>query len=105
MRINLVTPFAEKDAVKALGARWDPAKKLWYIKDVGDITPFHRWIPDMAASTENSADQRTPLAVGAASAPIRRSEGIVTKSEVAVAHCGCKVLPWEDCDHSATARV
>jgi|APLow6443716910_1056828.scaffolds.fasta_scaffold65502_1 hypothetical protein len=23
MRINLVTPFAEKDAVKALGARWD----------------------------------------------------------------------------------
>jgi hypothetical protein len=26
MRINLVTPFAEKDAVKALGARWDAAK-------------------------------------------------------------------------------
>src|SRR5450830_802080 len=31
MRINLVTPFTEKDAVKALGARWDSAKKLWYI--------------------------------------------------------------------------
>jgi hypothetical protein len=28
MRINLVTPFAEKDAVKALGARWDAAKKV-----------------------------------------------------------------------------
>jgi hypothetical protein len=28
MRINLVTPYAEKDAVKALGAKWDGAKKL-----------------------------------------------------------------------------
>ena len=28
MRINLVTPFAEKDAVKALGARWDPDHQL-----------------------------------------------------------------------------
>nr|MDP2192790.1 DUF5710 domain-containing protein [Rhodoferax sp.] len=36
MRINLVTPFAEKDAVKALGARWDAAKKIWYITDVAD---------------------------------------------------------------------
>jgi hypothetical protein len=44
MRINLVTPFAEKDAVKALGARWDPAKKLWYITDVADLTLFMRWI-------------------------------------------------------------
>ena len=42
MRINLVTPFAEKDAVKALGARWDAAKKLWYITDVADLTPFMR---------------------------------------------------------------
>ena len=28
MRINLVTPLAEKDAVKALGARWDAATEL-----------------------------------------------------------------------------
>jgi len=28
MRINLVTPFAEKEAVKALGARWDATKKI-----------------------------------------------------------------------------
>ena len=37
MRINLVTPFAEKDAAKALGARWDATKKLWYIVDVADL--------------------------------------------------------------------
>lgn len=51
MRINLVTPFAEKDAVKALGARWDAALKLWYIVDVADLTPFNRWIPSMDVTT------------------------------------------------------
>jgi hypothetical protein len=50
MRIHLVTPFAEKDAVKALGTRWDVAKKCWYIVDLADLTPFARWIPDMAAA-------------------------------------------------------
>jgi hypothetical protein len=38
MRINLVTPFAEKDAVKALGARRDATRKVWYIQDVADLT-------------------------------------------------------------------
>lgn len=54
MRINLVTPFAEKDAVKALGARWDAAKKCWYVVDVADLAPFKRWIPDMEAAVDVS---------------------------------------------------
>lgn len=97
MRINLVTPFAEKDAVKAIGARWDPAKKLWYITDVADLTPFMRWIPDLVAASEPSGG----LAKSAAMAPAKLSPGVVTKSTVDVPHCGCKVLPWVDCEHSA----
>lgn len=85
MRINLVTPFAEKDAAKALGARWDATKKLWYIDDVADLTPFLRWIPDADAATV---------------APIKRSAGVVTTSTVTVTHCGCNVRAWEDCPHS-----
>ena len=54
MRINLVTPFAEKDAVKALGARWDSTRKLWYIVNVTDLAPFLRWIPNLEAATDNS---------------------------------------------------
>ena len=53
MRINVVKPFAEKDAVKALGARWGAKKKIWYIADVADLTPFLRWIPNLAAATED----------------------------------------------------
>ncbi len=45
MRFNLSTPFAEKDQAKALGARWDPESKVWYVLDVEDLTPFKRWKP------------------------------------------------------------
>jgi hypothetical protein len=82
MRINLKTPFAEKDAVKALGARWDATQKLWYIVDVTDLTPFLRWIP-----TGDAAKVATP-------APL------ITPSHNDVPHCGCDVLPWENCAHT-----
>ncbi len=101
MRINLVTPFAEKDAIKALGARWDAAKKVWYITDVADLTPFLRWIPDLEKATERSVGNAGQATGDTAAAPIRRSEGVITISAVEVAGCDCKVLPWEDCEHTA----
>jgi exodeoxyribonuclease VII large subunit len=41
----LVTTYADKDSVKALGARWDPARKQWYVLPGHDITPFSEWLP------------------------------------------------------------
>lgn len=102
MRINLVTPFAEKDAVKALGARWDAAKKTWYITDVADLAPFARWIPDLAAATENAVAGATRPAAGAQKVSNQATKKpITTKPTVEVPHCGCDVLPWEDCQHTA----
>lgn len=97
MRINLVTTFAEKDAVKALGARWDGAKKVWYITDVADLTPFMRWIPNPEIASGSSG--------GATVAPAKQSPGVITKPTVAVAHCGCVVLPWMDCEHSSAPQT
>ena len=100
MRINLVTPFAEKDAVKALGARWDAAKKCWYIVDVADLAPFTRWIPDMETAVDVSGavpkvtkpklSHRIPVSVPA-------------KSDQGLADCGCIVRPWDDCVHTIKA--
>lgn len=99
MRINLVTPFAEKDAVKALGARWDAAKKCWFIVDVADLAPFKRWIPDLTAADGSGAlptvskpklSPRTPVSFPA-------------KSDEGVADCGCIVRPWDDCVHTIKA--
>jgi len=98
MRINLVTPFAEKDAVKALGARWDAAKKCWYVVDVVDLTPFARWIPSMDAAIDVSSGATKPkftLPPAFAATP--------PKSPDDKADCGCDVLPWEDCVHTAKA--
>lgn len=98
MRINLVTPFAEKDAVKALGGRWDAAKKCWYIVDVADLAPFARWIPDMAAAKGGSlqmAKQKPSLPTTA---------GTPSKPANDVADCGCQVLPWDDCVHTTTQK-
>ena len=99
MRINLVTPFAEKDAVKALGARWDAAKKCWYIVDVADLAPFSRWIPTMDAAIDMSGGAAKPanpkFILPPAFAATQR------KSPDDKADCGCDVLPWDDCVHTA----
>lgn len=100
MRINLVTPFAEKEAAKALGARWDAAKKCWYIVDMADLTPFSRWIPDVKAAMENSASSPARVAQGASKSRIDQFKGPTTGSATEVPHCGCEVQPWEDCVHT-----
>jgi hypothetical protein len=97
MRINLVTPFAEKDAVKALGARWDAAKKCWYIVDVVDLAPFVRWIADIAAATGVSGNT-LKMAKPKVSIPKRDTAQITSGDDVA--GCGCDVLPWGDCVHT-----
>ena len=40
MRIDLTVNFADKDKVKWLGAKWDNARKVWYIKNIEDLRPF-----------------------------------------------------------------
>ncbi len=43
----LEVPFSEKDEAKALGARWNPSARKWYVPDAlcEDLTPFARWLP------------------------------------------------------------
>lgn len=103
MRINLVTPFHEKNAVKALGARWDAAKKCWYIVDVADLTPFSRWIPNMEAAPEGRGADGAPLAMKPRISPLVPANA-PAKSANDAADCGCDVLPWDDCVHT-TARI
>ncbi|MCP3751873.1 DUF5710 domain-containing protein [Pseudomonas sp. SBB6] len=44
-RADLNVPFAEKDEAKALGARWDPQLKTWYVPEGKEIGLFVRWLP------------------------------------------------------------
>ena len=102
MRINLVTPFADKDKAKALGARWDAARKVWYIVDVADLTPFMRWIPDLVAASQEVVAPGVSAGTAAAGGIAKAARPIVvTKPVNAVADCGCVALPWEECAHTA----
>jgi hypothetical protein len=100
MRINLKVPFAEKDTAKALGARWDPAKKIWYVKDVADFTPLSRWIPDVQAVAEGATGGVTKQSIDTGKAPSKQTDGVVTGPAVVAPHCGCNVQPWDDCEHT-----
>ena len=94
MRINMDTPFAEKDAVKALGAKWDPARKVWYIVNAEDLTPFLRWIPGV----QDVANQKpTPKQ------NVKGTDSTLTSTGPAVLAlmCACDVLPWDDSQHTA----
>jgi len=46
----LNVPYAEKDAAKALGARWDPAKKQWYAPADLDKALFANWLLDTSVA-------------------------------------------------------
>jgi hypothetical protein len=84
MRTNLTVPYAQKDEAKALGARWDPARKCWYIQDAKDLAPFARWLSQEGDRAPAAAVAKVPR-TGPAQPP---------------AHCGCDVLPWEPCVHT-----
>lgn len=40
----LTVPYAEKDAAKALGARWNPTRRRWYVPDGVATEPFAKWL-------------------------------------------------------------
>jgi len=96
MRINLSTTYPERNEAKALGARWDGARQVWYIEDVEDLTPFLRWIPNIAKWGMNIL--ASPLAAPAKTHYFQPR----TTGAAEVTHCGCNVLPWEDCMHTTS---
>lgn len=105
MRIDLNVPFAEKDEAKKMGAWWDGYRRTWYVKDVEDLTPFARWFK---ARQDSRHEVPAPI-TGKKAQKIQASkdrqrarmlEPVTTHSSVYIAHCGCDVLPWEDCEHT-----
>ena len=100
LRTNLKVPFAEKEEAKKLGARWDATRKIWYVEDKEDLTPFSRWAPSPHASSDTDGQAGKPPAaktqttgkaiVGSAYHPLPRI---------------CQCLPWEVCDQCKSTAL
>jgi exodeoxyribonuclease VII large subunit len=63
----LQTAFKDRELVKGLGARWDPARKQWYVPQGRDLAPFVAWLPAEHRTALSPADSTstTELAVPA----------------------------------------
>ena len=48
--VLLNVPYHQKDQAKALGARWNPTARSWYVPQESDLTPFARWLPTQSPS-------------------------------------------------------
>jgi exodeoxyribonuclease VII large subunit len=57
----LTVEYKDKDAAKALGARWDAAQRQWFVPEGRDLAPFAAWIcatsNQLSTSTELSSNQ------------------------------------------------
>ena len=54
----LTVDFKEKDAAKALGARWDGSQRQWYVPEGRELLPFAQWLPsDISSSLQTVSRQ------------------------------------------------
>lgn len=60
----LKVPYAEKDEAKALGARWNQARKAWYVPDGQPTAPFARWLDGAPDAAGDGAKQRVDSTAG-----------------------------------------
>jgi Domain of unknown function (DUF5710) len=95
MRFDLKVPFAEKDAAKQLGARWDAANKLWYVLDKADMTPFAKWNPAPRDGAATPAPSR-PASKGSTASPTAGIVQVGSRYRELPRVCAC--LPWDVCE-------
>lgn len=91
----LNVPYAEKDEAKALGARWNPTKRRWYVPDGVATDAFAKW-------AGQGMDGAAPAAAGKAGGRVDSYQGktVLGTNYVALGH-DCN--PFESCPRCTEA--
>jgi hypothetical protein len=66
----LNVPYAEKDDARALGARWNPGKKRWYVPPGVALEPFEKWLAKDGDGCQPGAKAGTGRVDAAAAKPV-----------------------------------
>ena len=101
MRTNLQVPFAEKDDAKRLGAKWDAARKVWYIENKADMSPFARWLPtrNLMSGGGEPSPKLPPAGKLQATGITIVGSNFVEQARV------CSCLPWQVCDRCQSSAL
>ena len=91
----LTVPYAEKDEAKALGARWNPTKRRWYVPDGVAPAAFAKWA---GPGDDTSNDGAAPAKSGRVDS--YQGKTIVGANYVALEH-DCN--PFEPCAQCTSA--
>ncbi|MEO0003364.1 MAG: hypothetical protein RLZZ22_1056, partial [Pseudomonadota bacterium] len=83
----LQVPFRDKDSAKALGARWDPVRRQWYVPVGRELLSFAAWLPAGAAVV--------PVQIPSATVdePAIPGSRLVGASEPAAVYCSSSLGP------------
>lgn len=93
-QLRLNVPFSAKDQAKALGARWDPQQRSWYVPFGVDIQPFQTWWPDHLKAQGGEALAKRDQADARARTVVANAAFVTGPARVATDHSD--KLPWED---------
>ncbi len=93
----LTVPYAEKDEAKALGARWNPTKRRWYVPDGVATEAFAKWAGQGAA-----ADTAAPAAASGRRVDSYQGKLVTGSNYLALEH-DCN--PFEACAQCSAALV
>jgi len=44
VRTNLSVPYEERNEARRLGAKWDGARRTWYVENKEELEPFLKWM-------------------------------------------------------------
>jgi len=93
----LNVPYAEKDEARALGARWNPTKKRWYVPTGVALDAFAKWAPEGGAADDGAA---APGAKSSGRVDARAAKLVTGSRYIELAH-DCN--PFEPCADCAPA--
>lgn len=59
MKTYLKGPYPERSEARRLGARWDVARRKWFVEDRDNLWPFIKWMPPhLTRSSRNTTGGR-----------------------------------------------
>ena len=94
-RFYLTVPFAQKDEAKGLGARWDPARKRWYVPDGVDRGLFERWVSEEPDSQQSSSSAYSEQRARAPSQKQASAGVVISSSDPNFVPYSGEIPPWE----------